>query len=44
MAGTVWPSTWTVAKYTPVVAATSGSRASSGPAHRAGTEPHPWTA
>ncbi len=44
MAGTVWPLTWTVGKYTPVVAATSRSRASSGSAHLAGTGPQPWTA
>ena len=44
MAGTVWPLIWTVAKTTPVVAATARSRASSGPAHLTGTLPQPWTA
>jgi hypothetical protein len=39
MAGTVCPSIWTAAKYTPVLAATSGSRASSGLAHRSGMGP-----
>ena len=39
MAGTVCPSISTVTKYTPVLAATSGSWASSGFAHRSGTDP-----